>query len=40
MNERGDLGFVTLHTGYPPIMARIAWLLVLVNTIAVLWHLP
>jgi hypothetical protein len=37
MNERDE--FVTLHTGRPPIIERIAWLLVLANTIAVLWHL-
>ena len=39
MNERDDFGFVTLHTGHPPIIERIAWLLVLANTIAVLWCL-
>lgn len=40
MNERDDFGFVTLHTGRPPIIERLAWLLVLANTIVVLWHLP
>lgn len=40
MNERDEFGFATLHTGRPPIVERIVWLLVLANTIAVLWHLP
>ena len=32
-----DDGFVTLHRGVRPIMERVAWVLVLVLTVAVLW---
>lgn len=40
MDDRDQFGFVTLSTGRTPILERIAWLLVLANTIAILWYLP
>lgn len=40
MMDRDQNGFVTLHTGRPPILERVAWLLVLAVTIGMLWHLP
>ena len=37
MIDRDQTGFVTLHTGRPPILERVAWVMVLVVTVVILW---